>query len=131
MWEREKESDDDFLTASTAEGLRVTLHSSLQLAIYLLEYCDFKYVLTNKMNQDCLEQFFGIIRLAKCQNDHPTFPTFMQHYHLLSVYKILRPPKYDNCTVRKTEKAPTITLDDFQAIFNDSTKSYRQKYLQI
>ncbi|KAH7938360.1 hypothetical protein HPB49_022800 [Dermacentor silvarum] len=49
---------------STAEGLRVTVKSVWELSIYLLKDCDFKYVLTAKMNQDPLERFFGIIRQA-------------------------------------------------------------------
>jgi len=31
-----------------------------------------------------LQKFFGIVRQAGCQNDHPTFPTFLQ---LLGVQK--------------------------------------------
>ena len=45
----------NFLSTQTAEGLRVTLRSIIDLSKYLLTYCDFKYVLTVKLNQDCLE----------------------------------------------------------------------------
>ncbi|XP_033217745.1 uncharacterized protein LOC117173352 [Belonocnema kinseyi] len=45
----------DFLTESTAHGLRVTLHSTIELSHYLLEKCKFDYVLTGKINQDSLE----------------------------------------------------------------------------
>ncbi|KAF0704077.1 Uncharacterized protein FWK35_00031278 [Aphis craccivora] len=48
---------DEFLTNSTANGLRVTMKSTIDLSKYLLETCGFKYVLTNKMNQDRFEQF--------------------------------------------------------------------------
>ncbi|KAH7936305.1 hypothetical protein HPB52_021346 [Rhipicephalus sanguineus] len=41
---------------STAEGLRVTLKLVRELSMYLLKDCDFKYVLTAKMNQDPLER---------------------------------------------------------------------------
>ncbi|KAH7940813.1 hypothetical protein HPB49_006130 [Dermacentor silvarum] len=58
---------------STAEGLRVTLKSVRELSIYLLKDCDFKYVLTVKMNQGLLERFFGIIRQAGGQTrDNPS-----------------------------------------------------------
>jgi hypothetical protein len=40
---------------STANVLRVTLSSTIGLTQYLLEDCEFSYVLTNKMNQDRLE----------------------------------------------------------------------------
>jgi len=46
------------LTQSTADGLRVTIKSMLELSKYLLEKCGFKYVLTYKMNQDRLEVFY-------------------------------------------------------------------------
>lgn len=46
---------EDFLTPNTAEGLRVTLRSTIDLCNYLLNDCGFHYVLTSKMNQDALE----------------------------------------------------------------------------
>ena len=50
-----KISKEDFLTPNTAEGLRVTLLSTIDLCNYLLNDCGFHYVLTSKMNQDALE----------------------------------------------------------------------------
>lgn len=47
--------EEDFLTPNTAEGLRMTIVSTLDIVEYLHKCCDFKYVLTAKMNQDCLE----------------------------------------------------------------------------
>ncbi|KAH7942060.1 hypothetical protein HPB49_020112 [Dermacentor silvarum] len=62
-WERDVRSgaisQDMFLTQSTAEGLRVTMLSMLEISEYLLNQCGFKYVLTGKLNQDPLERFFG------------------------------------------------------------------------
>lgn len=52
-----------FLTPSTAEGLRVTIHSTIDLCTYLLSSCNFKYVLTTKMNQDPVERF--LVQYAK------------------------------------------------------------------
>lgn len=46
---------DHFLTNNTAEGLRVTLTSSMQICSYLKEKYDMHYVLTGKINQDALE----------------------------------------------------------------------------
>lgn len=48
-------SQDEYLTMSTAEGLRVTLRSTIKLTNHLLSDCGFEYVLTGKMNQDPLE----------------------------------------------------------------------------
>lgn len=47
--------EHEFLTTNTAESLRITLKSTLDLVLYLLNECDFKYVLTSKFNQDALE----------------------------------------------------------------------------
>lgn len=44
-----------FLSQSTGEGLRVTFYSVIGLAKELLTNCNFKFVLTRKLNQDCLE----------------------------------------------------------------------------
>lgn len=44
-----------FLSDLTAEGLRMTLHSTIQLGKLLLKDYNFEYVLTRKMCQDCLE----------------------------------------------------------------------------
>lgn len=48
-------SEDDFLTKQTAEGLKITIKSTIELTNYLLDECNFAYVLTSKTNQDCLE----------------------------------------------------------------------------
>jgi hypothetical protein len=46
---------NEFLSLQTSQGLRVTLHSTINLSMYLLEKCNFNYVLTGKMCQDPLE----------------------------------------------------------------------------
>lgn len=41
----------EFLTDSTAYGLRVTIQSTLDLSKYLYSCWNFKYLLTGKINQ--------------------------------------------------------------------------------
>ncbi|KAF0752258.1 Uncharacterized protein FWK35_00021423 [Aphis craccivora] len=56
---------------------------------YLLYNFYFMYVLTAKLNQDCLKKSFGIIRQVAGPNDHPSIQytlTFLQLYSMLSVY---------------------------------------------
>ncbi|XP_049273583.1 uncharacterized protein LOC125759223 [Rhipicephalus sanguineus] len=60
------------LSKSTAVGLRVTLQSTKHLLKYLAEEVHFKYLMTSRLSQDCLERFFGIVRQAGGGNDHPT-----------------------------------------------------------
>ncbi|CAN8028705.1 unnamed protein product, partial [Ixodes persulcatus] len=58
-WEREVHdgtiSPDMFLTQSTAQGLRVTLKSTIDLSVYLLTKCSFDYVLRCKFNHDAIQ----------------------------------------------------------------------------
>lgn len=54
--------EKEFLTKNTAESLRITLKSTIDLVMYLLKECDFKYVLTSKLNQDSLEVSYLIIK---------------------------------------------------------------------
>ncbi|KAE9528594.1 hypothetical protein AGLY_012169 [Aphis glycines] len=105
-WEMEVSKNiilpDSFLIKEIAEGLRVTLHSTITLIEYL-HSVGFDYVLTSKANQDKIEQFFGTIRQPGCQNDHPALPTFQQLHRLISTYKLLKPPKFGNCSIDDDE----------------------------
>ncbi|XP_050064406.1 uncharacterized protein LOC126553303 [Aphis gossypii] len=80
-------------------------------------FCGTK-ILGNKTNQDCLEKFFGTIRQVAGSNDHPTTPTFLQLYRMLSVYSIIKPPKSGNCCILE-ENIPVITITDLKTILND------------
>lgn len=63
--------------------------------------------------------FFGIIRQAAGSNDHPSAPTFLQLYKLLSTYSILKPPKSGNCTVNDDSPlTPLISISDLKNIYN-------------
>jgi len=58
-WEKNLEDgliqEKEFLTKATSESLRLTLKSTIDLVLFLLEECGFSYVLTSKLNQDNLE----------------------------------------------------------------------------
>lgn len=58
-----------------------------------------------------------MVRQATGPNDHPTTPTFLQVYKILSAYSILKPPKSGNCTILETE-TPKITMNDIKNVFN-------------
>jgi len=63
--------------------------------------------------------FFGTIRQAAGSNDHPSAPTFLQLYKLLSVYSVLKPPKSGNCTVNDDAPlTPIISITDLKEIYN-------------
>lgn len=53
------------MTQATADGLKITIKSTIDIVDYLLNKCNFKYILTAKLNQDCLEVNLKIIILTK------------------------------------------------------------------
>ena len=55
----------------------------------------------------------------------------MQLYHLLSIYKIIRPPKFGNCSNSDDlqNKSPHITFQEFQSCFSNRNQSYRQEHI--
>ncbi|KAH7977972.1 hypothetical protein HPB49_004106 [Dermacentor silvarum] len=85
-----------FLSKSTAVGLRVTLQSTKHLLKYLTEEVNFKYLMTARLSQDCLERCFGIVRQAGGGNDHPTPAQFVVIMRCLSFYSLAKSPKGGN-----------------------------------
>ncbi|KZR99620.1 Uncharacterized protein APZ42_004443, partial [Daphnia magna] len=82
-----------FVSLVTLKALRITIKSMKDIAASLFA-SGFKYILTGKINQDCLERFFGIIRVANGSNEMPTTTTFLQLFRMIALYyptkKILR-----------------------------------------
>ncbi|XP_060845707.1 LOW QUALITY PROTEIN: uncharacterized protein LOC132925316 [Rhopalosiphum padi] len=100
-WEKNLEDgliqEKEFLTKATSESLRLTLKSTIDL------------------------KFFGIIRQTSGPNDHPTTPTFLQLYRLLSICSLVKPPRSGNCTVID---ASSITLTELN---NDESYAREEK----
>ncbi|XP_064479090.1 uncharacterized protein LOC135392303 [Ornithodoros turicata] len=90
--------DLDFMTTQTSDGLKVTLRATLELHEYLTSECGFQYLLTARLNQDALERFFGMMRNACGQNQHPDSSLFVQMFRLLSTYSLVKPPRGSNVT---------------------------------
>ncbi|KAH0552622.1 hypothetical protein KQX54_013404 [Cotesia glomerata] len=114
--------DTTFLTIPTAEGLRVTLQSSLDIVRLLTEKYGFPAVPTGRINQDSLERFLA--QLDR-QVDPMTIPTFshffyrfIKSYHYLI---FLKPPKSGNCTV--TSKEPLVTLSELKSIYSQKSST--------
>lgn len=63
-WENEvdskKLSKDDFLTPQTAQGLRVTLKSTIELCRTLISTYGFMELHTGRVNQDSLEVWYKV-----------------------------------------------------------------------
>lgn len=50
-----KENARPFLSDTSLKAMRVTITSTIQLVEFLLERCNYEFVLTGKFNQDCIE----------------------------------------------------------------------------
>lgn len=86
-----------FLSSSTAEGLRVTIESTVQL-LEFLRSAGFRYLMTSNLSQDKLANIFGIVRQSSGTNDHPTAAQFLITINALAFYNLARPPKSGNCS---------------------------------
>ncbi|EZA62621.1 hypothetical protein X777_07435, partial [Ooceraea biroi] len=141
-WEQHVQNGDisekKFLTRQTADGLRVTIKSTLDIVNYLTLDAGFDSVLTGRLNQDSLEvflnplkpneqiRFFGSIRQAAGSNDHPGITTFLQSYKILSTLSMLKPPRYGNCSVIEDSK-PLISISDIKQLYQKSNKKSLMK----
>ncbi|KAH9367082.1 hypothetical protein HPB48_021739 [Haemaphysalis longicornis] len=85
-----------FLTPGTAEGLQVTLASTLSLFDYVTTKRGYKYLLTARLSQDPLENLFGILRQMSGINDHPTPSRFLLSVNSLSFCSLAKAPANGN-----------------------------------
>lgn len=44
-------------------------------------------------------------------------PTFLQVYQLLHVYKLIRPPKFENCQITESEDELCLTVEGIENVF--------------
>lgn len=77
-----------------------------------------------------LQKFFGIIKQSYGPSDHPTTPTLLHLYKILSIYSVLKPPKHGNCTVT-TMNAPKLCLSDLKEIFHNKSSQRNEKINQL
>ncbi|KMQ88212.1 reversion-inducing cysteine-rich protein, partial [Lasius niger] len=93
-WEKEaKEKNYEFITKSTCYGLKVSLKATLEICTFLVQKCDFIYLMIARLIQDNLERFFGMMRHCCGSNEHPDSQLFIQMYKLVSTYSLIKPPK--------------------------------------
>lgn len=82
----------------TAEGLRVTIGSTLDIAEYLSSQCSCRYLLTCRLSRDKLENLFGIVQQCNGCNDHPTPTKLLVTVNALAFYGVAQPPKTGDCS---------------------------------
>ncbi|XP_031781250.1 uncharacterized protein LOC107981268 [Nasonia vitripennis] len=86
----------EFITDQTCYGLKVSLQGALEICRFLAKDCNFKYLMTARLNQDNLERFFGMMRNCCGSNDYPDSALFIQMHKLVSTYSLVKPQKGSN-----------------------------------
>jgi len=68
-------------------------------------------------------------RQATGPNEHPSTPTFLQVYKMLSMYSLLKPPKSGNCKILEPT-VHTITITDLNLVDNKKQVSQRAEKIE-
>ena len=79
-----------FISRQTFEGVKLTVHSSIELIQYLLNE-GLPYVLTEKFCQDPLENYFGPQRAMGHRKDNPSLCDFGYNANTIRTTKLFKP----------------------------------------
>ena len=85
-----------FISRQTYEGLKITVHSSVELTQFLLKH-DVPYVLTGKFIQDALENYFSIQRAIGRRKENPSLYDVGYNDNAIRNSKIFKPIDGTNC----------------------------------
>lgn len=78
-------------------GWLLNIESLKQLFENLIEDYDFESLPTRALNQDGLENFFGVLRMKNMTNNRPDPCRFMSAYRSACVSQLLKRPEKANC----------------------------------
>ena len=76
------------------EGWQISINALMMLWDKLHSEHDFRFLLTNRLNQDCVENLFSIIRAKGAQRDNPDAGQFRAAFRQVMV---MIPSKGGNC----------------------------------
>ena len=79
-----------FLPWQTYEGLKITTHSTIKVVKFLLLQ-GMPFVLTERLNQDCLEEYFRKHRTLGRRNDNPDLKQFGYQSNTLRIQRSVAP----------------------------------------
>ncbi|XP_065309419.1 uncharacterized protein [Dermacentor albipictus] len=113
-----------FASQLKTKSLRVTLLSTLDIINYLFNKGAL-YVLTAKLNQDPLEQYFGLARSFRGDESHPTVMNFSQIFCLLSLYTPIKTALRGS--VQGEPNAVLVTLNTARAVYRLNRASLRNE----
>ncbi len=95
-----------FISWQTHEGLKISVFSLIGLVRFLLEN-GANYVLSNKLCQDAVEEYFGHQRALGRRCDNPTIRDFGYNANKLRIQKYLSPNTQGNTQGSKKTKKDT------------------------
>ena len=78
-------------------GWKISINSLLSLWADMNTNHGFKFLLTNRLNQDCLENMFSIVRSRRGHGDNPDPHQFLAAFRQIVVDKLLLPSEASNC----------------------------------
>jgi len=80
-------------------GLKLSISALLHIWENVSTYHNLKFLMTSRLNQDCLENLFSVIRQAGGCRDNPNAEQFGQALRQCAVKSLLVVPKTANCAV--------------------------------
>lgn len=109
---------------------QITINSIMQLWDTLKSY-NFMYVLTRRLNQDCVENFFGSIRQQGGNCLNPTPIQFARAFKKLFSIRFLEQINTTNCAPDKDEMLSEIETATVESVISEFVPSSTCKILNI
>lgn len=78
------------------DGILITINSILQLHKDIKTE-EFPYILTTRLNQDVIENFFAVLRQKGGYNKNPTVKEFRTSFKSCFINSIIKTPEKANC----------------------------------
>ena len=79
------------------EGWKMCINSLLQLWEFLENSHSLKFLLTNRLNQDCLDNFFSVMRNRGGHRDNPNSVEFRTDYRAVAIDSLFVKSQNTNC----------------------------------
>jgi len=121
-----KEKEKMFIPMQTFEGLQMTVYSLVEATQYLLQN-GVDFVLTERFNQDVLEEYFGRQRSLGRFNDAPNLFQFGYNSNTLRMQRSVVPVKGNTRGAHSQKRKPSWTVVDDQPLKKRSSGKVSKK----
>ena len=117
----EKEKDKLFIPASTYIGIYISVHSLIEATQYLLRN-GAEFVLTERFNQDVVEEYFGRQRGCGRFNDAPNVYQFGYNDNTIRIQRYVVPVKGNTRGAHVQKRKPSWEIVDNKPLAKRTTK---------